>query len=281
MEKKYEEDLLERYNRRYPIIRGIANSIDDFKIEKYYNLVLDEEKDIMEEKDKYVYNEELKTQRSPRLILMNHSNRHDFPVIIKTLDKNCIVLTADTNLKGVAGIAINFNGCIPVNRDNEESCKKANEIIKNILLKGHDVLVMIEGTWNLGDVLPMLPFRWGTIQTAKELGVDILPIALEYDYPAKKCLVNIGKTININKDSSMKDAYNLVRDNMSTLRWNLWCMTSQATEHRMTKEEFDAYIDMIAKEYKGFDRKKEANYIYKPYPTWEEVIEPVDRLRRR
>lgn len=268
---KISELLLKRYRITHPIARRIIGSVTDFKVEKYYNMIVDNDCDILSEKDKYKYNNELEKQKSPRLILINHSNCHDFPVIMKTLDRHFFVLSSTTNFRGIEGAAIKFSGSISVDRTNADSCRKADAAISNYLLKGSDVLVMIEGTWNLSDSLPMLPFKWGSLITAQKLGIDVVPIILEYDYTSKKCMVNIGKSMKLKKEESNVNNYNLVRDTMATLRWNLWHLCSQINKNKMTKEEFIEYKNMLINEYTGFDEKLEEQIVYKPNETWENV----------
>lgn len=265
----------------YPITKRITNLVVNFEIIKYYNLIVNQSVNIKDVEKQYKYNNELKNYKKNKIIVMNHSNCHDFPFINKILDKHFFILSAEENLCGIEGLVINMNGCIPVKRNDINSRKKSVNMIKYILSKGYDVLVMVEGTWNLTPSTPMLPFSWGLIDIAKELNLEILPIILEYDYDLKKCFVNIGKMFNVSNYSDKLICYNNLRDYMATLRWNLWELLSQNKQNNITKVEFDNYIKFLLDEYPKLNYEDEKKIIYHPYDTYEEVMEPIKKLYRK
>ena len=264
--------------RIYPITNFILSSVVKHKMIKYYNLIKrDGDKNF--NPNSYLYNDEIKSMQSPKIIVMNHSNVHDFPVINKALKHHSIVLSEKDNLKGINGIVINMNGCIPVDRKDKTSRKQSNEELKNILKQGKDVLVMVEGVWNLTPHIPILPFSWGIIDTAKETNAPILPVILEYE--KKECYVNIGSLIDINLFQSKKDAYIYLRDIMATLRWNLWELFGTFNKDEINQMYFDKLIERIKSEYKPMNFEEEAKLAFKDYDSFDDVWKPIKNLIKR
>lgn len=255
--------------RIYPITNTLLKTVVHFKIEKYFNLIDISKKNV----------KELKNDNGPRIIVMNHSNVHDFPIINQVLKKHFIILSDKNNIEGINGFVINMNGCVCLDRENKESRKFAFEELKKILELGHDVLIMPEGTWNLSDSTPILPFSWGVIQLAYDTKVDIQPIVLEYE--KKKCYVNIGETINVNNFNDKKEAYTYLRDNLATLRWYLWELKGKYNRNDLSKEEFDDYVKFLLSEYPRMDYEEEKKIIYHDHVTLEEVMDPIKKLIKR
>lgn len=262
----------------YPFTTKILDLVVKFQIIKYYNLILTDKDDIKSVEKNYRYNNQLDNYKKNKIIVMNHSNCHDFPFINKVLNKHFFILSATENLCGLEGKVINMNGCISVDRNSENSRKKSTDMIKYILSKGYDVLVMVEGTWNLSPSIPILPFSWGILNIAKELNVEILPVILEYDYDNKKCFANIGEMFNVNNYSDKKKCYNDLRDYMATLRWNLWELAGKQKYNSLNKEKFDEYVKYLLNEYPKLNYEKEKKILYHSYDTYEEVMEPIKRL---
>lgn len=265
----------------YPITTKILDLVVNFNIIKYYNFIVNDDVDIKSVEKDYRYKNQLNNYKKNKIIVMNHSNSHDFPFINKVLKKHFFILSATENLTGLEGFIINLNGCIPVDRSNKISRKKSTDMIKCILSKGYDVLVMVEGTWNLSPSTPILPFSWGIINIARESNVEILPIILEYDYDNKKCFANIGETFNANNYSDKKKCYDDLRDYMATLRWNLWELLSKQNGNSINKEKFDDYIKHLLEEYPKLNYEEEKKILYHAYDSYEEVMEPIKKLYRK
>lgn len=262
----------------YPITNTLLKTVVHFKIHKYYNLIK-HENDINFVSDNYKYKNELKQNKKQKIIVMNHSNVHDFPIINQVLKKHFIILSDINNIEGINGFVINMNGCICLDRENKESRKKAFEELKKTLELGHDILIMPEGTWNLTDSIPMLPFSWGVIELSKTTNVDILPVVLEYEN--KDCYVNIGEYINVNNFKDKKEAYINLRDTLATLRWNLWELKGLYNYEGVSKVEFDNYIKFLLSEYPRMDYNEEKKIIYSDHETFESVMAPIKKLIKR
>ena len=262
----------------YPITNTILKTVVNFKIHKYYNLIKTND-DLNFNIENYKYKNELNKNKKQKIIVMNHSNVHDFPLINQVLKKHFIILSDKNNIEGINGIVINLNGCVCLDRENKESRKEAFKELKKVLDLGHDVLIMPEGTWNLTDSIPVMPFSWGVIELSKNTNVEILPIVLEYEN--KNCYVNIGEYINVNNFKDKKEAYTYLRNNLATLRWNLWELKGIFKRSDISKEEFDTYIKFLLSEYPRMDYNEEKKIIYRDHQTLEEVMEPIKKLIKR
>ena len=265
----------------YTITNAILNSVVDFEIIKYYNLIKTDENSKSFNKNDYLYNGELNNMKSPKIIVMNHSNSHDFPFINNVLNKHFFILSAEENLKGFNGFVINMYGCIPVNRSDKLSRQNSSDMIKSILGYGYDVLIMVEGTWNLTPSIPILPFSWGIVDIAKESKVNILPIVLEYDYDNKKCFANIGELLDVNNFENKKDAYITIRDTLATLRWNLWELFPKVSRENLSQNSFDKLVEYMLSEYPELNYENEKKILYHDHDTYEEVMAPIKKLYRK
>lgn len=123
----------------YPFTTKILDLVVNFKIIKYYNFIVNSDVDIKSIEKNYKYNNQLNSYKKNKIIVMNHSNCHDFPIINRVLNKHFFILSARENLTGLEGFVINMNGCIPIERNNKSSRKKSADMIKYILSKGYDV----------------------------------------------------------------------------------------------------------------------------------------------
>lgn len=262
----------------YPLTKSLLKTVVHFNIQTFYNLIKAEE-DINFNVENYLYKNELNNSSSPKIIVMNHSNVHDFPIINQVLKKHFIILSDKNNIEGINGFVINMNGCVCLDRENKESRKIAFNKLKNILEQGHDILIMPEGTWNLTDSIPIMPFSWGVISLAYETNTNIQPIVLEYD--KKTCYVNIGEEINVKNFEDKKSSYIYLRDNLATLRWNLWELKGKYKRENLSKKEFDEYIKFLLSEYPRMDYNEEKKIIYHDHDTIDNVMEPIKKLIKR
>lgn len=77
-----------------------------------------------------------------------------------------------------------------------------------------------EGTWNLTPSKPMLPLNWGIIDLAKQTGVPIIPLILEYHPDC--CYAKYGEPIYINEEMDKQSGIEQLEESMATLKWDIW-----------------------------------------------------------
>lgn len=111
---------------------------------------------------------------------VNHFCKEDFPITCEVAGKHAYVLAGKQHLRLVDRVCFRLNGVIYVDRKDKQSKIKAGKRIRRYLLKGHNICIFPEGTWNLTPSKPILPLYWGLIDIAREINVPIIPLVLEY-----------------------------------------------------------------------------------------------------
>lgn len=121
-----------------------------------------------------VYGQEPKI---PGLIISNHRSYFDSLVILKN------VLAYPIAKKEVAswpliGYACKATGVIFVNRENKDQRAETINIIKLVLKNNFSILNTPEGTTHINPTT--IPFKPGAFVLAAQLGVPVIPIAIDY-----------------------------------------------------------------------------------------------------
>ncbi len=168
----------------------------------------------------------------PVIYAANHTNVHDVPVICKAIEDHVYIIAGDEVRNDINGLMFNLNGVDWVARDNEKSRFLAKEASARRTINNLFYLYLPEGTWNMTESDPMLPFNWGIIDIAQKSNHPIVPVVLEYT--DKVCYVKIGKPIYVSIYDDKLEAINKLRDIMSTMRWDIWEQLSMDT---FTKEQ--------------------------------------------
>ena len=200
-------------------------------------------------------------ESSPVIFVINHSNMHDFPVTAEIVRRHFYVLADDAPRKKITGLAFVANGVVWVKRADKESRRQSAEEIRSHLRRGDNLLILPEGTWNLHECLPMLPFSWGVTELAREFNCPIVPITLEFpDF--KSCYYSIGKAFYVEPNESKADAVGRLRDTLSTMRWLFWESRGITKRENITQEDFDIYTKHRLEEYPPFDLPLEKTMVF-------------------
>ncbi len=202
---------------------------------------------------------------TPCIFAVNHSNSHDFPILIETVGKHFKIL-ADVSMKDtIVNIPNQVNGVYYVDRISPE--KEENEaLINNIvtdLKRGMSLALFPEATWNLTESKPLLPFHWGIIDIAKRANIPIIPVVLNYSDLNSKCSAFILDKFVVSKNDSKSEKIAELEDIMATKLWDEWSKNPISTYENF---DFDAHKKLFSKslsDYKGFDVKFEADSILK------------------
>lgn len=115
-----------------------------------------------------------------KLIAINHSCVLDAPVSSLVIKDHFYFLVGKQSLEPIDRIFFRLNGVVYVDRKSKKNKKKSLQKMLKILRGGKSLLMCPEGTWNLTPSKPMLPLNWGIIDLAKQTGVPIIPLILEY-----------------------------------------------------------------------------------------------------
>ena len=160
----------------------------------------------------------------PVIFAVNHTNSSDIPMVCNAIKRHSYLLIGKQNLYLSDRLFFILNGTIWVDRKNRSDMKKAKEKIIKLLKnrRGKNAIIWFpEGTWNMSDNLLMLPMKWGIIDVAKQTKASIIPVILDYDRQGKSCKAVFGNEITtegIDKSIAIRN----LRDEMATIRWNLW-----------------------------------------------------------
>jgi len=168
-------------------------------------------------------NRQIKTDK-PIIYACTHIGGNDIQRTFEAIKKHAYLFLGDPEgiYRDFAGVMLYFNGVICLETSDKNDRHIAKERAVELLKKGGSLLIYPEGAWNITENLPVMKLYTGTVKMALETGADIVPIAIEqYD---QDFYVSIGKNINIDLFSNLgvKDINMKLRDEMATLKWEIW-----------------------------------------------------------
>ena len=113
----------------------------------------------------------------PALYVSNHRSMLDPMVNLQVIDA-CIVSKAEVAKYPLVGRGAKETGVIFVDRSDTTSRSAAKDAIRNALQVGESVLIYAEGTTS--NVPLTQQFKLGSFGVAAELGIPVVPVALDY-----------------------------------------------------------------------------------------------------
>jgi 1-acyl-sn-glycerol-3-phosphate acyltransferase len=113
----------------------------------------------------------------PYIVICNHRSLLD-PVIAARYIHAYFVGKAEVRSYPFLGVGADLTGAIFVDRGSKDSRAATRDAMKEVLDKGHNVMLYPEGTTYGGDLTRM--FYKGSFEIAVDLGVPIIPVVLEY-----------------------------------------------------------------------------------------------------
>ena len=116
----------------------------------------------------------------PAVYVSNHRSYLD-PVIVLRDVPSMPVAKAEVSGWPFIGFAARSSGVLYVKREDKDSRRATVIAIEETLKKGFSVLIYPEGTTHVE--LKSRTFRQGAFRVAAELGVPVIPIAIEYSRP--------------------------------------------------------------------------------------------------
>lgn len=197
----------------------------------------------------------------PIIFACNHSAFPDIPIALRAIKLHCYTLIGKQNLAFVDKIFFFLAGAVWVDRKNKEDSAFSKERIIAYLNKGKSILWFPEATWNLTDNLLMLHMRWGIIEVAQRTNAQIIPMALDYDRQRKICRVRFGEALNAETFISKQQGIDILRDAMSTLRWD-FISRNQVNRAKLDLERERNTIFQAVRDYPPLDWNYEESCIY-------------------
>lgn len=187
---------------------------------------------------------------------------HDFPIASEIIRRHVYVLADDAPRRKLTGLAFAANGVIWVKRQDKSSRRQSTEDMRAHLRRGDNLLIYPEGTWNLSECLPMLPFSWGVIELARDFKCPIVPITLEFpDF--QSCYYSVGKPFFVSPEEDKLAAVGRLRDIMATMRWEFWQSRGTIKRQNIRQEDYDVYTRLRLDEYPALDAAFEKTIIFK------------------
>lgn len=213
----------------------------------------------------------IKDERSstdrPIIFAVTHVGKFDIEVISESIKDHYYLLSGDfEHIQGIIDAPfIALNGVIYFNEKDKEDRKSASNRMINHLKQQGNLMYFPEGTWNLSSNLPVLPCYWGIINVARESNAIIIPVAADqYD---KHFKINIGKNFDVLKyDNNLSGKANAIkdlRDEMATLKWEIW-ETERVSRNEIKSDEWEKYIEDRLKEWPYFNENYIKDLIFKP-----------------
>ena len=212
----------------------------------------------------------------PYIFAVNHSNGYDIPIMSRVIGKSFFVLASDEPKGDIPGLGLWINGVIWSNRLSRGDRERAKHLCMDCLGYRENLLIFPEGTWNLTEAKPMLPMSWGVIEMAQATGSAIVPVALEYE--KHTCTVNMGDPF-FPGDTDKADACGKLRDELATLRWELWERKGVCRRDRVTQSDYAAYTGVRVKQYGLLTEQQLRSWVLERNPMPQDVFAHLKKLK--
>lgn len=194
-----------------------------------------------------------------KLFAINHSCVLDGPVSSKVIDEHFYFLVGKQSLDLIDRIFFLLNGVVYVDRKSKKNKKKSLQKMIKLLRKGKSLLICPEGTWNLTPSKPMIPMNWGIIELAKQTGVPIVPLVMEYHSDC--CYAKFGEPIYIDVKMDKRKGIGLLEEEMATLKWDIWEMFPVQKRSDDMNAEFKKMIEKRVAAYPKFNFEYEMSIV--------------------
>lgn len=150
----------------------------------------------------------------------NHGSKFDTPYCGIAIPRQVWLVAGTQRLTLTDRAFFILNGCIWIDRKDKTSKSAGAKTLLNLAMKGENIFMFPEGTWNTFPSLPMMPMSWGIIDLSAKSGRPIIPIALEYR--KKDCYIKFGNPFFCTPEDNKLERINALRDTMAALRWDIW-----------------------------------------------------------
>ena len=214
----------------------------------------------------------------PVIYVINHSSFKDTPIICREIYKRGYILAGKQNLGFSDWLFFILNGVIWVDRKDKEDMSASKKAMVEYLKINQHIIMFPESTWNLTDNLMMLPMKWGVVDIAREADAQIIPVVLEYENNNKKCFIDFGEPIIFDSNSRKSAAISMLRDTMSTMRWEFWEEKGIASRRDMDVAEEYIKLHYSVQEFNPNDWEYELSCIFRPYTDCKEAFDHLDLL---
>jgi len=168
------------------------------------------------------------TDKSSKVVIMNHESALDIPILLGALPLRLRFLAKKELFKvPFFGWIINLARHIPIDRDNPRTAiKTLNKISKELVRRYYCIAVSPEGRRSYDGKIA--PFKKGAFRLAEQHNLPILPVTIlgaRYCVPNKKISVapgrievHIGRAVSLSDYPSLNDCIEDLHQKMSAMK---------------------------------------------------------------
>ena len=158
-------------------------------------------------------------KNKPYVFVSTHRFVEDTITNLSVIDRNAYVLfgTTDQLENNKQVYAAWLNGFIYVNREDAKSRHDAIPKMKRVLANGNSVFLFPEGGFNNTENLLCLRLFSSPYILARDMGVEVVPIAPFYEFGSDKIYVTVGDPIDLGKFENKEIALDYLRDVLATM----------------------------------------------------------------
>ena len=213
---------------------------------------------------KTLYDKREKTDK-PIIFAITHIGKFDIEVASEVIKDHYYLLSGDfENMMGtVEEKFLGLNGVVYIREDDKADRKLSKDKMVSTLKKGGNMMYFPEGTWNLTPNLPVLQCPYGIIEVAMKSGATIVPIGIE-QY-GNKFITAVGKNFDVSQYGDDKiEAISALRDELATLKWDIWESVPESEKEKMTAEWFSKHVNDRLKEWPNMPLEQFLECVFKP-----------------
>lgn len=169
-----------------------------------------------------ILNDKRTETNKPKIFAVSHIGRYDIEIAQEVVKDPCFFVFGDPGdlYKNFDGLLLYIKGIIYLDTRDKEDRQIGYKTSVKALNQGTNILIFPEGAWNISPNEIIYKIFPGTIKMALETGAEIIPIAIEqYD---NDYVVNIGENIVVDKNRTVKEQNDELRDTLASLKWEIW-----------------------------------------------------------
>lgn len=186
------------------------------------------------------HREKLKRTRNGKIFVINHRQGDDIVIGANVVNRSAYFVFGNQylSLDTSNGLGLWAYGMILLNRDAKANRQATYEKMKYVIEHGGNIIIYPEGYWNLDDNGDaderheadahnsenwlIQDFNIGAFRLAKEIGCEIVPVALHYDEVGKKkCYGSRGKAFRVTSEDDILEKKDELLEVMVTEYWRM------------------------------------------------------------
>lgn len=187
------------------------------------NTILKIDQLLSHENNIIINNQNTANKNEAKIFACCHIGGNDIQRTFQVIEEPAYLMLGDPGIlyRKLIYQGLKLNGVIPLETKNKLDRKIAYEKSIELLTKGGNLLIYPEGAWNVSPNEIVMKTFPGTVRMAREVGCEIVPIAVEqYD---KTFYFNIGSNYKIpgNTTKTEKELNLELRDKLCSLKWEI------------------------------------------------------------